>query len=318
MKLTNIVFTRNRPLQLEGYLQSFYRFMPRESVQTCILYKPDLFDEQYSEVFQRFSHCRVFREKEFNSDFLSILEQVETEYMNFGTDDVIYFDSVDLDVIRGVFEEFPEEAFGFSLRMSPESIDEKEIYSHKVDKHNVYSVNWKRTNDKTARYPFELNGTIYRTELVKEIISHFSKDKEVLKKIFNKDSVRVRILSKVFPMKNFLALLETFHNPNNLEGHCYRWVKKHKYRYRKKLFFQKLCCSAIQVNLVNTTVKNPIDGSQEHRVEALNEKFKQGYKFDIEALERNKPERTHVGREKFVLVKRSAADLIMKTKRNQL
>jgi hypothetical protein len=111
MKLTNIVFTRNRPLQLEGYLESFYRFMPVESTQTYILYKPDLFDEQYAEVFRRFGHCRVVREKDFNSDFLGILEQVETEYINFGTDDVVYFDSVEFDVIEAVFEEFSKEIF---------------------------------------------------------------------------------------------------------------------------------------------------------------------------------------------------------------
>ena len=301
MKLTNIVFTRNRPLQLEGYLESFYRFMPSEGVQTYILYKPDLFGEQYLQVFRKFSHCRVIEEKDFNSDFLSILEQVETGYINFGTDDVVYFDSVDLNVIKSVFEEFPNETFGFSLRMSPESISERGISSYKINRQDMYSVNWKKTEDKTARYPFELNGTIYRTELVREIILHVSKDKEVLKKIFTKDSMQVRILRKVFSMKNFLTLLETFHNPNNLEGHCYRWVKTHKRKYPGKIFFQKLCSSAIQVNIVNTVVDNPTNGSQEQAVEILNEKYKQGYRFDIDYLIKNKPRQTHVGKDHFQL-----------------
>ena len=30
-KVSNIVFTRNRPLQLEGYLRSLYRFFPSEN-----------------------------------------------------------------------------------------------------------------------------------------------------------------------------------------------------------------------------------------------------------------------------------------------
>ena len=70
------------------------------------------------------------------------------------------------------------------------------------------------------------------------------------------------------------------------------------------LYFQKLCASAIQINRVNTTVSNPTDGSSEHTVEALNEKYKQGYRFDIGAIEKNKPMVTHVGREYFKLVKR--------------
>ncbi|MCK5342234.1 MAG: hypothetical protein KAR20_02455, partial [Candidatus Heimdallarchaeota archaeon] len=86
-----------------------------------------------------------------------------------------------------------------------------------------------------------------------------------------------------------------------LEGHCYRWVKTHKRKYPSKIFFQKLCSSAIQVNIVNTVVDNPIDGAQEHTVEALNEKFKEGYRLDISSLKKNKPSQTHAGRKHFKL-----------------
>jgi len=277
--------------------------MPREMSQTYILYKPDLFGEQYDEVFNKFDYCKTIREKDFNRDFLGILGKVETEYINFGTDDVVYFDSVDFYVIEETFKAFKKKIFGFSLRMSPESIQEHRIDSHRINGQDVYSVNWKKTKDKTARYPFELNGTIYRTELVREIVSHVSRDKEILKKIFAKNSFWARVASRLFSMKNFLILLNSFHNPNNLEGHSYRWIKTHKKRYPDKLFFQKLCSAAIQVNIVNTAVNNPIDGGDEHTVESLNEKFKQGYKFNVEALDKNKPKATHVGQEYFRLVK---------------
>ena len=112
-------------------------------------------------------------------------------------------------------------------------------------------------------------------------------------------------------MKNFLILLETFHNPNNLEGHCYRWVKKHNRRYREKLFFQKLCSAAIQVNTVNTAVNNPIDGGDEYTVESLNEEYKLGFRFNIEAVEKNKPSKTHVGRHYFNLLKVRCGDNII-------
>ena len=299
--ITNIVFTKNRPLQLEGYLESFYRFMPKENVNTYILYKEDLFGEQYEEVFRKFNHCRVIREKNFNRDLLEILSQVETEYINFGTDDVVYFDSVDLNVIQETFRRFEKEIFGFSLRMNPQSIREGCIDSYTINGQDVFSVNWKQATDKTARYPFELNGTIYRTKLVREIVSHVSRDKKVLKRIFEKNSLHVRLLSKLFSMKTFLILLEAFRNPNSLEGHCYRWVKTHKGKYPKKLFFQKLCCSAIQVNIVNTVVDNPIDGSEEHTIFALNDKFKLSHRFDIDFLIKNRPQQTHVGKESFRL-----------------
>jgi hypothetical protein len=301
MKLTNIAFTRNRPLQLEGYLESFCRFAQKENMTTYILYKEDLFAAQYEVVFQKFNYCQVVRERDFNRDFLEILRQVETEYVNFGTDDVVYFDSVDLDVIDATFNNYEKEIFGFSLRMDPQSIQEQHICLYKIMEQNTYSVKWKKAKDKTARYPFELNGTVYKTELVREIVSHVSSDKIILKKIFNKESLLVAILGKIFSMKNFLSLLNSFHNPNSLEGNCYRWIKTHKGKYPNQLFFQKICCAALQVNIVNTEVNNPVDGGDEYTVEFLNEKFKKGYRLDIDFLKKNRPDRTHVGQASFRL-----------------
>lgn len=301
MKLTNIVFTRNRPLQLEGYLESFYRFIPSDSIITYILYKEELFNDEYEEVFSKFNNCKVIRESDFNCDFLKLLSEIKTEYINFGTDDVVYFDSVDLNVVKASFEEYQNQIFGFSLRMDPDIIKEQNINTYKINGQDIYCVNWKKTKDKNAKYPFELNGTIYKTKLVREIISHISEDKVFLKKVFAKDSLRIKILSNIFRMKNFLILLETFHNPNNLEGHCYRWIKTHKKRYPDLIFFQNLCSSAIQVNIVNTAIPNPIDGGEEYTIESLNSKFKNGYRIDIDYLVTNKPQNTHIGKEYFRL-----------------
>lgn len=121
--------------------------------------------------------------------------------------------------------------------------------------------------------------------------------------VFTKESMFVKSLSHIISMKHFLISISTFHDPNTLEGYCYRWCKSHKSKVPDYLYFQKLCASAIQINRVNTSVDNPFDGSSEYTVEALNEKYKQGYRFDIEAIERNRPEETHVGQRYFRLIK---------------
>src|SRR4030043_176350 len=43
--ISNIVFTKNRPLQLDAYLQSLYKHLTAEILQTYVLYKQELFDE---------------------------------------------------------------------------------------------------------------------------------------------------------------------------------------------------------------------------------------------------------------------------------
>jgi len=53
-------------------------------------------------------------------------------------------------------------------------------------------------------------------------------------------------------------------------------------------------------------VDNPVDGSTDHTVDVLNERYKRGYRLDIEAVEKRKPQATHVGREYFTLVKRQS------------
>lgn len=303
--ISNIVFTKNRPLQLEAYLESLYRHMPKELIQTYIIYKIDLFDEQYIELFNRFPNCIVIKEENFHNDFMSLIEQINTKYIVFGTDDVVYYNSVDFSVINETFESFSHDIFGFSLRLSPESlrVGNDTVTELKGGDENIYRIDWKNGQSRIARYPFELNSTVYRTTLVKEILSHVARERSLLKKLFARESMLVKFLSHIVSMKHFLISINTFHNPNELEGYCYRWCRDHKRKVPSYLFFQKLCASAIQVNRVNTAVENPVDGSDEHTVEALNEKYKQGYRFDVEAILRNKPKEMHVGRDYFRLVK---------------
>ena len=111
--ITNIVFTKNRPLQLEAYLESLYGSFTRQLIQTYIIYKVEFFDEAYKDVFQRFPECVVVREADFHSDFMQILNQAATKYILFGIDDVVYFDSIDFDVIDDAFAAYREDIFGF-------------------------------------------------------------------------------------------------------------------------------------------------------------------------------------------------------------
>jgi hypothetical protein len=303
--ISNIVFTKNRPLQLEAYLEGLYRHLPRDLIQTYLLYKPDLFDEQYADLFRRFPDCIVTREQNFHKDFLGILGKISTRYILFGTDDEVYFDSVDFTLVDGAFERFRGNIFGFSLRLDLANIEQENERVSQVSIYggDVYRLNWKKATGKNGKYPFALNGTIYKTELVKDIVRHVAEERPLFKRLFPRDSMRIKFLSHIISMKNFMASLETFHDPNTLEGYCYRWCKTHKLKLPNYLYFQKLCASVIQVNRVNTTTDNPVDGSCEHTVNALNEKYKQGYRFDIGAVERCKPRATHTGRKHFGLIR---------------
>ena len=307
--ISNIVFTKNRPLQLDGYLESLYRYFPAELIQTYVLYKQELFEEQYRQFFSKYPDCLVVKENDFQGDLLKIINQVDTKYILFGIDDVVYFDSVDFKVIDETFDKCSEDILGFSLRFSKESINKSNdpVSETPIAGQTVYSINWIQGRTPTTRYPFELCATIYRSELVKNIIKCSRKNNCLAEKVFAPSSPVVNILGKVLKKHSILKTFGYFYNPNTLESWNCRWCQKNSDQFPARLYFQKICASAIQVNMVNTTTNqdsNEYDGLARYTVETLNAKYKEGYSIDIEAIEQDKPKETHVGRECFKLIKR--------------
>ncbi len=284
--ISNIVFTKNRPLQLEAYLESLYRYFSSELIQTYIIYKMELFDEQYQQLFQKYSDCIILKENDFHSDFLQTLGQVSTKYILFGVDDVVYFDSVDFEVIDESFNRFPDDIFGFSLRHSPQNAKACET----VDKifaggQRVYKMNWQAIKE----YPFELCATVYRTELVKSIINDAKNNNWLARKMFSPGSILVKMLGESKHRRKILKQFGYFYAPNNLESWSCRWCQNNASDFPAYLFYQKYCAAAIQVNIVNTSTVNKSEDIPEFSVEVLAEKYKQGYRLDIDFIAENKP-----------------------------
>lgn len=301
--ISNIVFTRNRPLQLEGYLESLYRYFPAKLFQTYVLYKVELFEEEYELLFRKYPDCVIIKEEDFHSDLLKLISQINTKYILFGVDDVVYFDSVDFEVIDETFNRFPEDTFGFSLRFSKESIESGNdpVSEAIVAGQTVYKIDWTQGHTPTTRYPFELCATIYPTGLVKKVINNEMNNNLLIKWFFSPGSVLMKVLGQSKLRRRIIKRFGYFFNPNTFESWNCRWCQNNSHQLTWFLFFQKLCASAIQVNVVNTSINNEINGSVEHTVEALNEKYEAGYRLDIDFVSQNKPKVTHCGLEYFKL-----------------
>ncbi|MFH1671867.1 MAG: hypothetical protein ABIF87_00330 [Pseudomonadota bacterium] len=307
--ISNIIFTKNRPLQLDGYLESLYRHFPAELIQTYVLYKEELFSEQYQQLFSKYPDCIVVKENDFHSDLLKIISQVDTKYILFGIDDVVYFDSVDFKVIDETFDKFSKDIFGFSLRFSEEIIKKgtDPISESTVAGQTVYSISWTQGLTPNTRYPFELCATIYRSELVKNIMKSSRNNNFLAEKVFAPSSPVVNILGKVLKKHSILKKFGYFYNPNTLESWNCRWCRRNSVQFPSRLYFQNICASAIQVNMVNTSTNqdtDEYDGLEIYTIETLNAKYQEGYRIDIKAIEKDKPKETHCGREYFRLTKR--------------
>jgi hypothetical protein len=301
--ITNILFTKNRPLQLEAYLESLYRYFPSNLIQSYIIYKEELFKEEYEQVFRKYNNCIVVREKYFHNDFMRILNQVQTKYTLFGVDDVVYFDAVDFNLIDETFMNCPEDIFGFSLRFSVESLkNSSDVINESIAANQkIYYIDWTKGQTPNTRYPFELCATIYRSELVKKIIRNSMTHSYLIQHLFNPNGSLIGSFRKKGFIRKLLKSFGLFYNPNTLESWPCRWCKEHSDQFPKHIYFQKLCASAVQLNMVNDTQRKTFDDSDGYTIESLAQKYKQGYKLDIDFITNNKPTSTHCGLEHFKL-----------------
>jgi hypothetical protein len=303
--ISNIVFTKNRPLQLEGYLRSLYRYFPSELIESSVIYKQELFAEEYDSVFGQYKDVRVIVEDDFHKDVMSIIERAKTKYILFGIDDVLFFDGVDFELIDKTFDKGGEEIFGFTLRFSPAALKNgpDELAEEQINGQTVYKLDWTSGQTPHTRYPFELCCTFYRTGLVKKILAGTMSSSSAARMFFASDSAVVKLLPVRKWRRSLLKRFGFFFSPNTLESWPCRWSQRNAEKLPRFTYFQRICGSAVQVNMVNTTTVNTTDGTEEHTVEALNEKFRQGYRFDIDYIAQHRPSQPGCGKDYFRLVK---------------
>lgn len=302
-KIGNIVFTRNRPLQLEAYLRSLYRYFSQELIETHVVYKAERFGEEYEQVFRAFPDCLVIREQDLHAEIMGILERTQTEYILFGVDDTVFFDSVRFEVIEETFSRHRDDVFGFTLRFGPDSVavrnDEVETLSAAGEP--IYRLNWKKGQHAHSRYPFELGCTFYRTDLVRKILRQSMSSSRLAARWFGPSSALIRMLRPLGRARSTLKRFGYFFSPNTLESWPCRWCRQHQEGLPDYTYFQQACAVAIPVNLVNTSTENKHFGTDEHTVEALNEKYRQGYVVDIDHVAARRPTEPHGDRDLFRL-----------------
>jgi hypothetical protein len=270
-----------------------------------IIYKVERFDKEYESVFSHYPGIRVIRESDFHRNMLDVLDQIDTEYILFGIDDVVFFDGVHLGLVQRTFEKAGDDIFGFTMRFSPESVKQggDQIYEVPIDNDKVYKLDWTSGQTKHTRYPFELCSTVYRTTLVRNIISGTMSTNSVVRRLFSPDSALIRVWSKVASPRSLLKKFGFFFSPNTLESWPCRWCRNHGNELPSFTYFQKVCATAIQVNMVNTSTRNDHLGTAEHTVEALNQKYKQGYVLDIDFVGAGKTPAPGSGPEVFRLTR---------------
>ena len=174
-----MIFSKDRPLQLDGLLRSMSINMP--GTNTCVLYHY-LDDYANAIVELKESHPGVaFIEQ---TDFL---EQVKgfvkrsAEYCMFLVDDIVFKEAVDMSLVRNAMDNNPR-VMTFSLRLG---LNLNRCYPLEADQPvpqgNVYTPgvfvwDWKNS-EMDWNYPLSVDGHIFRSNQFSTWLTHLQFDK---------------------------------------------------------------------------------------------------------------------------------------------
>ena len=188
--ISAVVFSKNRAAQLHLALHSIQKNFPDISdISVLYTYTDDEFKRGYEiaqEHFPSLDRVSWVEESQFKKDTMSILEKAENHVCFFTDDDIVYrkvFDSAEN--ICSVFDEYSD-LFTLSLRLGKNTYMQNvwrgiycEFPQQTAMVNNTYVLwNWRTlvSPDGYYSYPFSVDGHIYRTQEVINILSKYDFD----------------------------------------------------------------------------------------------------------------------------------------------
>jgi hypothetical protein len=164
-----ICFSKNRPLQLHGYLTSFYRLCSdpaRTQVKVLVATQPEWFARAYQQVADEFPQVEWRYQQDFRTDLDALI--VDAEYTMFGCDDVVFTHSFNTNDMRALLQ---DKVLGLSLRLGQHTT--RDMYGQLVPQPPFTSeITWSIIGSQVDwGYPWEVLGTVYRTDYVKRMVA---------------------------------------------------------------------------------------------------------------------------------------------------
>ncbi len=158
-----ICFSKDRPLQLEAYIQSvlYYSGLPPQALSVLYADSPAT---SYSMLVQKYPLVNWVRETHFHSD-LSRLVEAAHDYVLFGCDDVFFTDHFDPTIPLKILAS-DSDVFGFSLRLG---LNLHWLPNLSLDG-NVAQWEWRTAPPGNWDYPWDVSASIYRRNFIADYL----------------------------------------------------------------------------------------------------------------------------------------------------
>ncbi len=263
--VTGVIFSKDRPLQLDATIRSFYlHCKDANKIALKVLYtvSSEQLEEAYAELKREYPSVSFVREKSFKSDLLSLLQ--DSEYILFLVDDNIFVRDFHVSDVISSLQNYPD-SLGFSLRLGRNTTycysldnEQRPPEFHPFGEAGHLRYNW-TISDYDFGYPLEVSSSVYRTADILPFISQLS-----------------------------------FYNPNTLEGFMADRASEFKDKLPFLLCFEQTITFCAPINKVqNTAAANRASDNAAYSPENLLKIFNDGYRIDVLAYNDFLPNSCH-------------------------
>ena len=188
-----IVFSKGRPMQLHGYLESLLMFSDASQDMITVLYC-ETDGIRYEKVMNKFPNVKWIKEQQFERNLKEILDQ-SNEYIMFGCDDVVFTRKFSL-IKACEYLSNNNQVFGFSIRLG-ENI--KPMPENLSKDSEVMEWKWEGCKEAHYNYPWELDCTVYRKDDVMQLTNQREvpiKNPNYYEAMINEDNRSEKIIRK--------------------------------------------------------------------------------------------------------------------------
>lgn len=262
--ITILCFSKDRPLQLEGYLSSLAASAGVD-LPTAVLYAagPE-YRQAYAQLAKQFPRVTFIAEQNFKQQVMDFVNQASTPLFMWGCDDVVFKQPWEPRVIEKTFISFTK-LMCFSLRLGQEiNFCHPANLSERLPTFLASTpfLLWRWTEGEVDwGYPWELDCTIYPTMLIKSILQ---------------------------AMKDL-----DWGHPNRLEGlgvHVVRQLPENNLM----ACYPEARASVVTVNRVQEVVANRVYQNELSTSELL-QRWQQGQRLDVERYRQQRYSSIHIG-----------------------
>jgi len=247
-----IIFSKNRALQLDATLRSFFlHCRDAHAVDFVVIYTTSnaAFERQYHSLRNEYPRIRFVREADFRSDLISALTGYEQ--VLFLVDDNLFIEDFSITEAIACFND-KADAIGFSLRLGKNITysymmnRNHEMPGFQIVRNNILGFDWTSVAGGFG-YPLEVSSSIYRV------------------------SDMLHLLKKA-----------GFNNPNTLEAVLDQGKMAYKDAKHELLCFDRAVTFCNPANKVQSVFENRSGSAADYSPERLGELYEQGYRVDVQ------------------------------------